>query len=260
MFQTLRSRLDRGELVIVCGVGRVLHTNFIQCLGVNGGFHGVWIDQEHCGLTMRELEVACVSARAAGLDTFVRIAPISYAVVTQCLEAGAGGIMAAMVESAAQTEQIVKWAKFAPRGTRGLNNGGVDGRFGTIPAREFCETANRESLVLIQIETAQAVEEAEAIAAVDGVDMLFIGPFDLSQAMGVTGDFFHPKCLAAIEKVATACAKAGKKWAALTTTPEHCQMLLDQGCSMITPASDMRIVNAGIKAIKDNFPIVFANH
>ena len=71
-----------------------------------------------------------------------------------------------MVRSAAETEQIVQWAKFAPRGSRGLNNGGVDGRFGTIGAREFTETANRESLVLIQIETAQAVEEAEAIAAV----------------------------------------------------------------------------------------------
>jgi len=257
MFKSLRSRLDSNERVIVCGIGRVFHTNFVQCLGVTGGFHGVWIDQEHCGLTMRELEVACVTCRAAGLDSFVRIAPTSYAVVTQCLEAGAGGIMAAMVKSAAETEQIVQWAKFAPRGTRGLNNGGVDGRFGNMGAKEFCETSNRESLVLIQIETAQAVEEAEAIAAVDGVDMLFIGPFDLSQAMGVTGDFFHPKCIAAIDKVAAACKKAGKKWAALTTTPEHCQMLLEKGCSLITPASDMRIVNAGIKAIKDNFPQVF---
>lgn len=257
MFETLRSRLDRGERVVVCGIGRVFHPNFVQCLGVNGGFHGVWIDQEHCGLTMRELEVACVSARASGLDTFVRIAPTNYSVVTQCLEAGAGGIMAAMVNSAAEAEQIVRWAKFAPRGNRGLNNGGFDGKFGTMDAKEFCETANRESLVIIQIETAQAVEEAEAIAKIDGVDMLFIGPFDLSQAMGVTGDFFHPKCLAAIERVAMACHHAGKKWAALTTTPEHCQMLLDQGCAMITPASDIRIVNAGIKAIKDLFPTVF---
>jgi 4-hydroxy-2-oxoheptanedioate aldolase len=260
MFQSLRSRLNNNERVVVAGIGRVFHTNFVQCLGVSGMFHGVWIDQEHCGLTMRELEVACVTCKAAGLDSFVRIAPTSYAVVTQCLEAGAGGIMAAMVRSAAEAEQIVQWAKFAPRGMRGLNNGGVDGKFGTISAREFTETANRESLVLIQIETAQAVEEAEAIAAVDGVDMLFIGPFDLSQAMGVTGDFFHPKCLAAIERVAKACEKAGKKWAALTTTQEHCQMLLDQGCSMITPASDMRIVNAGLKAIRDAFPAIYVKH
>ena len=64
----------------------------------------MWIDQEHCGLTMRELEVACVTARAAGLDSFVRIAPTSYAVVTQCLEAGAGGIMAAMIATAAPAQ------------------------------------------------------------------------------------------------------------------------------------------------------------
>ncbi|OAI57737.1 hypothetical protein AYO47_07720 [Planctomyces sp. SCGC AG-212-M04] len=220
-------------------------------------FHGVWIDQEHCGLTMRELEVACVTCKAAGLDTFVRIAPTNYSVVMQCLEAGAGGIMGAMVRSAAETEQIVQWAKFAPRGVRGFNNGGVDGKFGAISPKEFTETANRESLILIQIETAQAVEEAEAIAAVDGVDMLFIGPFDLSQAMGVTGDFFHPKCIAAIDRVVKASEKAGKKWAALTTTHEHSQMLLDKGCSLITPATDMRIVNAGLKAIKDTFPLIY---
>jgi 4-hydroxy-2-oxoheptanedioate aldolase len=140
---------------------------------------------------------------------------------------------------------------------RGLNNGGFDGKFGTLGAKEFCESANRDSLVIIQIETAQAVQEAEAIIAVDGVDMLFVGPFDLSQALGVTGEFFHPKCLEAIDKVATACRHAGKKWGALTTTPDHCQMLLDEGCSMISPASDIRLVGAGVKAIKDSFTGLF---
>jgi 2-dehydro-3-deoxyglucarate aldolase/4-hydroxy-2-oxoheptanedioate aldolase len=257
MFETLRSRLSRDELIIVCGIGRVFHPNFVQCLGANGGFHAVWIDQEHCGLTMREMEIATVSARAAGMDSFVRFAPTDYALVTRCLEAGAGGVMAAQVNTAEEAEKIVRWAKFAPRGLRGLNNGGYDGKFGLLGAKEFCESANRDSVVIIQIETEQSVHEAEAIAAVDGVDMLFIGPFDLSQALGVTGDFFHPKCLDAVERVAKACEKAGKKWGALTTTTDHCQMLLDQGCNLISPASDIRLVSAGVKAIKDTFTKLF---
>lgn len=257
MVVTLRERLSKGELVVVCGVGRVFHPNFIQCLGVHGGFHGVWIDQEHCGLTMRELEVATVSARSVGLDSFVRIAPTDYALVTRCLEAGASGIMAAQVSTAEEAEKIVRWTKFAPRGIRGLNNGGYDGRFGNLGAKEFCDSANRNSLVIIQIETEQAVREAEAIAAVDGVDMLFVGPFDLSQALGVTGEFFHPKCLEAIKNVAAACENTGKKWGALTTTSDHCQMLLDQGCSLISPASDIRLVAAGLKSIKDSFEQLF---
>ncbi|MBX3440826.1 MAG: host specificity protein [Planctomyces sp.] len=255
--ETLRSRLARDERVIVCGIGRVLHPNFVQCLGINGGFHGVWIDQEHCGLTMREMEVATACARSVGLDSFVRIAPTDYALVTRCFEAGAGGIMAAQVSTAEEAQRIVRWSKFAPRGIRGLNNGGYDGRFGTLGTKEFCETANREGLVIVQIETEQAVTEAEAIAAVDGVDMLFVGPFDLSQALGVTGDFFHPRCLEAIERVALACRHAGKKWGGLTTTPDHCQMLIDQGCSMLSPATDMRLVNAGISAIKHTFKDLF---
>jgi len=238
-------------------VGRILHPNLVQALGVMGGFHGVWIDQEHCGLTMREMEIATDSARAVGLDSFVRIAPTDYALVTRCLEAGASGVMAAQINTAEEAEKIVRWTKFAPRGLRGLNNGGFDGKFGTLGAQEFCETANRESLVIIQIETEQSVHEAEKIAAVEGVDLLFIGPFDLSQALGVTGDFFHPKCLDAVNRVAMACRHAGKKWGALTTTPEHCQMLLDEGCSMISPASDIRLIGAGMKAMKDSFPILF---
>lgn len=258
MVETLKSRLARNEQVVVLGIGRILHPNFIQALGMSGGFHGVWIDQEHCGLTMREMEIATACARSVGLDSFVRIAPTDYALVTRCFEAGASGVMAAQISTAEEAEKIVRWAKFAPRGMRGMNGGGYDGKFGLLGAKEFAENANRDTLVIIQIETEQAVEEAEKIAAVDGVDLLFVGPFDLSQALGVTGDFFHPKCLKAIEKVASACRHAGKKWAALTTTPEHCQMLLDEGCSMLSPASDIRLVNAGLTAVKGMFPGLFA--
>ncbi len=97
--------------------------------------------------------------------------------------------MAAQIFSAAQAEQFVRWAKFMPRSARGLNNGGFDAQYGRIPPAEFCQKANRETFVAIQIETLGAVEECDAIAAIDGVDLLFIGPVDLSQSLGVTGTF-----------------------------------------------------------------------
>jgi 2-dehydro-3-deoxyglucarate aldolase/4-hydroxy-2-oxoheptanedioate aldolase len=198
---TIKQRLDRNELVNAIGVGRLMHHNLIQIIGIQGGFQAIWFDHEHVGFSMENLEVAALAARSQGIDNFVRIAPTNYALVTRCLESGGGGVMAAQIHSADQAEEFVRWAKFHPRGSRGLNTGGWDGQFASIPPAEFCEKANRESFLAIQIETAGAVDECDRIAAIDGVDLLFVGPSDLSQSLGVTGDFFNPKCIEAIDSV-----------------------------------------------------------
>lgn len=254
----MKEKMARGELVRVFAAGRLMHHNLIQMLGQSGLFDGVWLDHEHTGCSMEQLEVAALAARSSGLESFVRIAPTDYAVITRCLEAGGGGVMAAQVFSAAQTEQIVQWARFAPRGCRGLNTGGFDGRFAALSPKEFTDKATREAFVAIQIETKQSVEEVEAIAAIDGVDLLFIGPSDLSQAYGVTGDFFHKDCLAAIDRVAAACRQHHKPWGAVTPNPEHAAMLVEKGCQMLSPTNDVKIIHAGLAAMKKQFEALFA--
>jgi len=255
--RTLKQRLAAGETTMICGMGRVWHPNLVNIIGLSGGFHGLWFDFEHTGLTIHDLEVATSIARGHGLDTFCRIAPTDYAIVTRCLEAGAGGVMAAQIYSAAQAEEFVKWAKFAPRGCRGLNTGGWDAKFTMTPAAEFTKRANDESYVAIQIETLQSVEECEAIAAIDGVDSLFVGPADLSQSLGVTGQFFHEKCLAAIDRVAAACRNTGKSWAAVAFSPQHAEMLTDKGCRMVSPVNDTKLVVLGLAATKKDFAKCF---
>lgn len=257
MQPTLKTRLAEGERVNVFAVSRLYHPSMISVFGLHGGFHGFWIDHEHTGFTIPEVEGAATAGRASGLDCFVRIAPTDYALVTRCLESGAGGVMAAQIDSAEQAEEFIQWAKFAPRGRRGLNAGGFDGRFGNSNVAEFCERANRESFVAIQIETRNSVEECDAIAAIDGVDHLFVGPSDLSQAFGVTGDFMHADCLAAIDRVARACRNHGKSWGAVTTTPEHAAMLVEKGCQLLSPTNDVRTFNAGIKSVKATFSQFF---
>jgi 2-dehydro-3-deoxyglucarate aldolase/4-hydroxy-2-oxoheptanedioate aldolase len=168
--------------------------------------------------------------------------------------------MAAQIYSAAQAEEFVKWTKFAPRGNRGMNTGGWDAQFTMLPVTEFIRRANEESFVAIQIETSQSVAECEAIAAIEGVDALFLGPVDLSQSLGVTGQFFHEKCLAAIDRVAAACRNSGKSWAAVAIDPQHAEMLVDKGCRMISPVSDSKLIVAGVAATKQEFAKFFANH
>ncbi len=256
--QRIKQKLQNGEMVLVSGMGRVLHQNLLQILGIQGGFDGVWFDHEHVGFSMENLEVATLAVRSEGLENFVRIAPTEYALVTRCLEAGAGGMMAAQIHNVDQAEEFVKWTKFAPRGYRGLNTGGFDARFATIPPAEFCRQSNENTFVAIQIETLGSVEECEAIAAIDGVDLLFVGPSDLSQALGVTGDFFNPKCLEAIDRVSAACKNNGKTWGAVSATPEHADMLVEKGCLMLSPCSDVKIINAGVQAVKQSYAKYFS--
>src|SRR5436305_946176 len=140
----LKAKLARGELTRVFAVGQLCHPKIVEIVGLHGGFDAVWLDQEHSGLSLEQIENGARAARARGLDSFVRLAPTDYATVMRPLEAGSGGIMAAQVRSARQTEQVVQWAKFHPRGQRGINSTGCDGCYGTLPFTEYIRKANAE--------------------------------------------------------------------------------------------------------------------
>jgi len=257
--RSIKERLANRERLNIFFAGRSFHPNQIEMYALQGGFDGFWIDHEHSGFTIDQIETAARAGRACGFDSFVRIAPTDYALVTRCLESGVGGVMAAQISSPEQAEEFVKWAKFAPRGHRGLNGGGHDGRFGLTPLDEFCREANEKSFVAIQIETVAAVDCCEDIAAIDGVDHLFIGPADLSQAYGVTGQTMHPLLREAVSRVAQACERHQKSFGAVTFSPDHATMLQEQGCQLISMTSDTRTFQEGIAAVKQKFARQFAD-
>lgn len=257
MPDTMKQRLDNGERLIVFAVGRMFNHNIVRYLGMTGDFDGFWIDVEHGGLTTADIEIAATAGQAHALECFVRVPPTDYATVTRCFESGAAGVMAAQIRSADETEEFVRWAKFAPRGRRGLNPLGFDGRYGTVPLAEFAETANRETFVAIQIETARAVDEVDGIAAVDGVDLLFVGPSDLSQAVGAIGDFMGDASLEAVDRVAAACRAHGKHWGAVTPSPDYAAMLIEKGCTLISPVNDVKLVTEGLVATKEKYSLLW---
>lgn len=254
---TIKQRLARGETLNVFAMGRVYHYNLVHLAGLHGGFQVVWLDHEHTALTTEQMEIGTMAARSHGMDSFIRLPVTDYAAVTRCYEAGAGGIMAAQIRSAAEAEQVVKWAKFYPRGNRGMNTGGWDANFAMTGAAAFAERANREHFVAIQIETLSALEECEAIAAIDGVDLLFLGPADMSQSLGVIGDFMNPKCIAALDKIAAACKKHNKPWGVVPPTPEYAAMCAEKGCKMFCAFNDLRLFHAGMKSLKEQYKQFF---
>jgi 2-dehydro-3-deoxyglucarate aldolase/4-hydroxy-2-oxoheptanedioate aldolase len=98
---SIKTRLGRGEVLMVAACGRIVHHNLIQMLGIHGGFQAVWFDMEHMDYPTEKLEIGTLACRSQGMDSFVRLAPTDYASVTRALEAGAGGVMAAQIRSSA---------------------------------------------------------------------------------------------------------------------------------------------------------------
>jgi 2-keto-3-deoxy-L-rhamnonate aldolase RhmA len=253
----LKDLLSRNQLVRVFGLGQLCSPKLVEMVGLQGGWDAVWFDQEHAGLSVAQLEEAARAARGCGLDSFVRLAATDYACAMRPLEAGTGGIMAAQVRSAQQTAEIVNWVKFHPRGLRGVNGGGVDGGYGSVPFIDYFRRANADTFVAIQIEHADAVVEVEQIAAVPDVDVLFIGPADLSQSLGVPAEWEHPKLWSAIERVAKAAKDHGIHWAILPPGPALAQRCVDMGCRMLSVGMDVGAVHAGLRAVRGGYAKFF---
>jgi 2-dehydro-3-deoxyglucarate aldolase/4-hydroxy-2-oxoheptanedioate aldolase len=249
----LKQALAQGKVVYVFGLGQLCHPKLVEIIGLEGGFDAVWLDQEHAGLSIAQLEEAARAARVTGLDSFARLAATDYATVMRPLEAGVGGVMAAQVRSAAQAADVVRWAKFHPLGLRGLNSTGVDGRYGTLPLAEYLRRANDETFVAIQIEHADAVEEVERIAALPGVDVLFIGPADLGQSLGVPGEWEHPRLWEAVEHVAQAAHTHGVAWAILPPSPAYAERCVALGCRMLSVGLDVWALQRGLRSFLDDY-------
>ena len=254
----IKQLLAEGKVVRTFAVGQLFSPKLIEIVGEHGGFDALWIDIEHAGLSMRDVELATMAARSYGLDHFARLPATDYAAVMRPLEAGAGGVMFSMVKSVEEVERAVQWAKFWPRGERGLNGGNRDGRYGLAPLAEYMAAANADLFVGVQIETAGALAALAEIAAVPDVDLLFVGPSDLSQVLGVPGQFDHPRCLAAIENLARVCAQAGKPWGVFSRGPEYAARMRELGCQLIVLTSDLQAVHTGIRSAKERNTGFFA--
>jgi 2-keto-3-deoxy-L-rhamnonate aldolase RhmA len=250
----LKSLLAQPDRVIkVFALGQLCHPKMVELVAGCGGFDAVWLDHEHAGLSTAQIEEAARAARGCGLDSFVRMAATDYAGVMRMFEAGAGGIMAAMVKGAAEAEELMAWSKFHPRGRRGINGSGVDGRYGSDNLAEYMARANAETVVGVQIERVEALEEVERIAAVPGLDFLFVGPADLSQSLGIPGQWDHPRLTAAVERVAKA-AKANRlPWGILPRDLAHAQRCVALGCRLLSIGIDTWFVQRGVAAWKKDF-------
>jgi 2-keto-3-deoxy-L-rhamnonate aldolase RhmA len=204
-------KLRKGEPVAGTMV-RMIRNPAVTLIAAKAGLDFVMFDMEHGSYNFETLADAASMARAEGLGFFVRVPELSKGNVSRALDCGVTGVMVPMIKNAEDAKLLAGWAKYAPTGVRGFGGSGAHTEYadagGRAPA--FMAEENPRVLTIAQIELACAVDDVDAIAAVDGIDALLIGPADLSISLGVPGEFNHPKMDEAIGKVADAAKKHGK--------------------------------------------------
>lgn len=177
------------------------------------GYDGIWLDLEHRAMDQREIQAILMFCYKHDIDCMVRTPTLEHSRLYRYLEDGATGLMVPLVPDDQMARRVVEAAKFPPLGNRGFDGAGLDGDYvidAWKPDGNFTEEANRETFVIVQIETPEAVHNVDKIAAVPGVDALFIGPGDLGRRLAISGEMTVEQV---IEKVSQVAKKHGKPWA-----------------------------------------------
>lgn len=197
MTSSVRRRIDAGEVAL--GAAVQIDSTWIVEMCANAGYDYVLLDGEH-GAVAGGLPALQLAAQVHGMDAIVRVGTQDRGVVLPILEGAPSGIWFPMVESAEQARQLVDLCKYAPLGRRGFSLATRASGFGTASRDEHVERTNRECLLVLTIETVRGVEAAADIAAVEGVDLLFVGRDDLTEDLGAS-DRADPRSVAATEAV-----------------------------------------------------------
>ena len=220
------------------------------------GFDGIWLDLEHHHHSLETANSLLRAARVGSSDVMVRPAKGEFMRMGRILEAGATGIMYPRCDNAAEAREVVRWAKFAPQGQRGIDAANPDNPYCMMPLVEYLKAANEQTFVVVQIEDPKALEHAEEMAAVPGVDIIFFGPGDFSILAGIPGQFDHPLIKDAMQKVSAACKKAGKHWGMPIFHLEHAKEVMSLGGRFLCHNADILLLKNGLEDIQRKFSTV----
>jgi 4-hydroxy-2-oxoheptanedioate aldolase len=212
------------------------------------GFDWVMIDTEHSHVNPETLAAMVALLGEGDPVPLVRVGDVDQYLVKQALDAGARGVLVPLVNTEAQARSAVAYAKYPPDGVRGIASSPAS-RYGKELGR-YLRSANAETLVGVQIETQEALANLEAIAGVEGVDLLFVGPQDLTLNLGLMDDRKNPKVREAMRQVIGACERHGKVPGTLVVDPEEKRAAVDLGFRFVSLASDVRFLINGAKELR----------
>lgn len=230
MFENpVKTKLARGETV--WGASPLVADPFANQLVISTGVDFLWIDTEHSTFSPEDVGQSPVLARRRGCMPMIRVAGLDPNLIKKSLDAGAMAVMVPQINNAEEARMAVRAAKYPPEGTRGVSP--IWTFYANVSWDDYLPCANAEICVVLQVESVEGGENLETIAAVDGVDVLFAGPADLSAALGVIGQMNHPRLKEFLEEFPKRVAKTGKVAGISVGTLEAAKLAHAQGYRFI---------------------------
>ena len=243
------NKLRAGEIV------NCLNVHFdAQATEIAGliGFDCVWIDREHLAQDWSAVRAHVWAAKSHDMDVMVRVPRGGYSDYIKPLELDAAGIMVPHIMSVDDARRVVRMTRFHPIGRRPLDGGNADGGYAMMPYPEYIKQANEQRFLIVQIEDPEPLDELDAIAALDGIDMLFFGPADFSQGIGAPGQWDHPKLLETRRRVAEVAVRHGK-FAGIPGSPDNMDELVQMGYRFIVLSADVIALSQYGKRLLEGF-------
>jgi 2-keto-3-deoxy-L-rhamnonate aldolase RhmA len=245
---SLRQRLQQGELLL----GQMVLELFTPGIGPMldaCGLDFVIFDMEHGRCDVALLSEMIASCRGSNIVPMARVPDAGFAPLSRVLDIGARGVMVPRVETRQQAEEIVSQLKYAPIGKRGVALGVAHDlyRAGTP---EFFARTNEEIVVILLLETVKAFENLDEIVSVPGVDIAWMGHYDLTVSMGIPAQFDHPRFLTAMDDLVATCRRYGVVPGFLPPTPESAVHWIDKGFRAISLGSDIGVFLDGVRKFR----------
>lgn len=244
MKNKMKAKMEQGRAVIgtFCGLNSTLA---IECLGLSG-LDFLIIDTEHGPADVESAMNCILAAETRGITPLVRVKNHSRDSILKMLDIGAQGLVVPCLERVEEVREIVKFGKYYPVGQRGVAMARCGGfgfaDFASGDLEEYFEVCNRETMLIPQCETRGFLENIEEICLIEGIDGIFIGPYDLSVALGKPAQFNTPEFRAALKRIYKAAKDAGKFIFIHTTTIEQAKQYLEDGYNGITYNQDVVVL------------------
>ncbi|MEV6647727.1 aldolase/citrate lyase family protein [Amycolatopsis sp. NPDC051371] len=250
----VKEKLARGESVYSMTV-RLVRTVDIAAIAHTAGFDSVYIDLEHSSFPLEAAGQICMACNHLGVTPLVRVPGPDPSFIARVMDSGAMGIVVPGVQSADEARAAVRAVKHAPWGERSLAGAAPQLHYRSLPAEQTVRELDHASMVVAQIESQAGLDAADAIAAVDGVDILLVGANDLSVELGVAGQMDHPEVHEAFLRVIKACREHGKTVGigGLGGRPDLIRQYLELGGGYVSTGNDISFLTAAAAQKRKQF-------
>lgn len=248
---SLRKRVMAGEMVLGSMVFEFFSPGMAQIMKLAGCEYVIY-DMEHTGLGYETVKAQVAACRGLGIAPMARVPRSDYAYLARALDIGCEGVMIPMVNTAEEARAIVEACRYPPVGRRGAAFGFAHDHYEAGSPLDKIKAANARNLVIAQIETEHGLENVDEIAAVDGIDVLWVGHFDLTNFLGIPGEFDNKTYKDALKRVVKAGRDNGKGLGFMASDAKWAKDYKKLGFNMLATGTDHGILMAGVSGILDS--------